>query len=264
MSKEAFELENQQLSPKSSVGGFELPCGWIGPDGKLYRDVELREITGVEEDIMVSPSLTAPQKVSRVLGNCLLRMGPVQEKQALLEAARRLLSGDRVYLLICARRISLGDIYPVEEKCPQCGALNYFELDLKELESVSMPDPMTRIFPLELPSGRKATVKLLTGVDEERGAQLVKAADMATLAIALRLEALDGTTPTLEEIKALPLKDRNAIRDAFDEREGGVDTSLELACPRCGHEYATDADITQRGFFSPSSMKKSSRKKSSK
>lgn len=260
--KEAIALQNAVEESKSSFGGFSLPCGFLGDDGNLYTELEAREITGVEEDIMVSNSLSGPQKITRVLTNCITRLGPFTGA-GLAGVVPRLLSGDRVYTLVGLRRISLGDTYPVEMRCPnpQCKKLDYYELDLANLEIRKMPDPKKRLHALSLSNGVQVTFRCLDGLDEERVAKLNMPNEVATLNLLLRIESYNGSPPALETIQNLGLRDRNAIRDAIEATEGGVDTSLEFTCKFCGTDFASDVDMMQRGFFSPSATRKALKKK---
>lgn len=259
--REAITLQNQVYEAKSSHGGATLPCGYIGADNKLYTDVEFREITGDEEDIMISRTLTSPEKVSRVLGNCLTRLGPYTDKTTLHRIGEELLSGDRVFSFIQLRRISLGDDLPVEEVCPSCKRASYYELNLADLEIKPMPEPTRRVYEVTLTGGRVAVLHPLNGHDEKRAAKINAPGDLATLNLLFHMDTLDGEPPTIEVVKSLPLRDRNKLRDQIDVMEGGVDTSVDITCAHCGHEFQAEANLTSRGFFSPSSVRKDLRKK---
>lgn len=259
-SKETFALQNAIEDPKSSHGGTDLPCGYVAPDGKLYREVWFREITGAEEDVMTSRSLSGPDKITIILGNCITRLGPFTDEPTLKRIAGELLLGDRVFCLVGLRKISLGSDYPLEEVCPSCKRAGYYELDLNELEVKHMPHPEQRTYTVALSSGT-AVLHPLTGRDEARAAKLSAPGDLATLNLLFHLDTLNGEPPTLEAVKKLPLRDRNLLRDTIEAFEGGVDTSLEITCPHCGVEFQLEVDLTRRGFFSPSSTRRDLRKK---
>ena len=126
-----------------------------------------------------------------------------------------------------------------------------------------MPDPMLRSFDLTLPSGRNVRFHPMVGKDE---ALLAKAGDKEgalSLGMLARIDMIDDKPPSLALVQGMSLRDRSALRDAFDEVEGGVDTSLEMVCPKCEHEFDRDLDVSQAGFFFPSRALKRSKKKSS-
>ena len=80
--------------------------------------------------------------------------------------------------------------------------------------------------------------------------------DGLSQAILMRLEMLGDEKPTLKMVKSLGMRDRNFLRDQFQKVEGGVDTTLELECPACGHEWEKDLDLSAASFFFPGARRK--------
>jgi predicted nuclease with TOPRIM domain len=122
-----------------------------------------------------------------------------------------------------------------------------------DFETKLMADPKKRVFDFVLPSMRSVRIRVSTGQDEERLSKLIKRKDrMDTLsqAILMRLELLEGEKPTLEMVQSLGMRDRSFLRDKFQEVEGGIDTTIELICPACGHEWEKDFDLGTSSFFS--------------
>ena len=117
-----------------------------------------------------------------------------------------------------------------------------------------MKDPYKHAgYDYKLPSGRSVRVKTFSGLDEEKLSKLRGVEnDAVSAAMLVRIEALDGKPPTLAEVKALGMRDRSFIRDeVFSEIDGGVDTSLDITCAFCDHEWRTGLEIGQQGFFFP-------------
>lgn len=249
--------------PKGSRGVFELPCGYLDPDGDLHTEVEVREITGYEEDMLGSKTVPNHKKIGQLVTQCVLRVGNITEPGRIAMIAEELTVGDRVFLMFCIRRTSLGDDYPFRDQCPECNYKGIFNLDLADLEVKEMHDRKNRVFDITLPSGTKARFRPLVGKDEEKLSKASNSKDAMTLAILLRLESLGDEPPNLKSVKSLGIKDRNALRDGFDSVEGGVDTTLEMQCPSCGAEFERELDVGQAGFFFPSSVLKGSKTKSS-
>ena len=111
---------------------------------------------------------------------------------------------------------------------------------------------------LGLPGDYAATMDdaLVTEAKKDKRNQL-------SIMILMRLEAVDDEPPTLGLVKALSMRDRNFVRDFQEEVEGGVDTTVEMECPFCRHEFDRQLDVNQPGFFSPSAVLKRSKKRSS-
>src|SRR5690242_5162538 len=97
-----------------------LPGGLVLDDGRRLSEAELRPLNGHEEEWLARhPGAPSAVAVSHVLGGCLLRL---EGRPAGRDAARRLLVGDRDYLMLELRRLTLGDPIRAVLVCPACGA----------------------------------------------------------------------------------------------------------------------------------------------
>jgi hypothetical protein len=265
MPSEAQVVQYAMEFPKSSVGVFELPCGYLDGEGKLHTEAEVREITGEEEDMLASKAVPGAKKMSELLSKCVVRIGSIVDPGTLYEVLQDLVQGDRVFLMFAIRRVTLGDDYPFMQKCPnsECGEEQLFKMNLGELELKKPIDPKKRIFDIKLPTGLSARVHPAIGRDEPRIQKLAKGLDGPSQAIMLRLDMLDGKPPSLAAVKALGMKDRAVLREAFEDIEGGVNTTMDVECPLCGSSFQREVDIGDEGFFSPSAVLKSWKTKSS-
>jgi hypothetical protein len=255
MPSEAMITQNIIETPKSAVGVFELPCGYLTPEGQILTEVVVREMTGGEEDMLASKQVPPAKKFGELIARCVTRIGTVTDKGEIAKMAKQLTLGDRVFLLFVIRRVTLGDEYPFREVCPngECKQAQVYTVDLSELTVKKMPEPTKRIYDVTLPSGRKARFRVSTGEDEEKIQKNEKSPDAMSLGILMRLEMLDGKPPTLQELKDMGWKDRVALRDEWNKVEGGVDTEVELGCPVCGHEFKRELEVSG-GFFFPSAI----------
>jgi hypothetical protein len=247
--------------PRAATLGGELPCGHIDAEGTVHFTYIVQEMSGTEEDILAGKGPVIA-RLNRMIGNCLVQLGTVTGRGSLRGVAHVLTSMDRSVLLIAVRRASLGDLYDMRVGCPKCGKEAPFAVDLSELAITAMPDRAVRIFEEPLPSGRTAVWRVMGVEDEEWAARKRKGSDddLATLSLAARVTHVDGRpldrergwAETLRALKVLPLRDRERLRVAFDEREGGIDDKVEFACAACEHEWTASLDVSQPGFFFPS------------
>jgi len=251
---------NQLETPKSSQGIFVLPCGYVDSTGTLHSEVHLREMSGYEEDLLASAKIPVQKKISMLLANCLESVGDIKDKTQFPSIIANLPIGDRVFLLLALRRTSLGDDFPVEETCPSCNTKGNFILNLGDLEAKPMPDPKQRVFDAQLPSGRSVRFHIGTATDEDRVSR-VPDDEKPSMMLLARTDLLDGKVPTIQDIKRLSFRDRQTLRALMDERDGGVDTSLDMTCPACGHEFKRELDLGQPGFFFPERVLKASKAK---
>ena len=247
---------------KPSVDEYTLPCGYLDSEGNLHTSVSVREMTGEEEEILAARNMPSTKKIHRILSQCTDSIGTLRGG-VVDQIVPDLTQGDRIYLLIAIRRASLGNDMPFLTKCPSCEQEARFVLDLGDLESIPMPDPMVRTYNLELPkTGKKVVMKVLTGRGEDAiGKASNRGRDFISTAILARIDSIDDKPATLKDLKALPLSDRNFLRSEWEDHEGGVDTEVKIDCPGCGNEYDTELDISQEGFFNPSATLKTWKKK---
>lgn len=254
MSVEQMMTLQAMETPSSSVGLCELPCGYITPDGRLYTDAQVREITGYEEDMLVSDAVPASQKLDMLLAGCTVRIGPVSDPGALAAIIPTLTVGDRVAMLFAIRRATIGDALPMRHECPnkECRTKSLFVVNLSDLKIQKMADPMKRVYDVTLPSGRTVRFRVSTGEDEARTAKFLKKDKMDAVSqmMLMRLDLLDGQPPSLEMLKKMGMKDRSFLRREFNRVEGGVDTSIDLECPKCGTEWTTELNVSANSFFS--------------
>lgn len=245
-------------------GVLHLPCGYLDDKGALHQRVELGEMTGEEEDILVSRGVPYA-KVNRILASMLRSVGTITDPKLLQTVPPKLTICDRIACMLALRMYALGTIYDFNSICPRadCEHKNTHRLDLAELEVKPMKDPLKRQMVIDLPSGKKAVVHVMTGEDEERIANLKKGTvvakaikkkakeDVLSLNLLARLTSVGDQVPDLRLVKKMSLRDRNAIRQWYDAHEGSIDTDLELTCTECDNEYASLLDVGQPSFFFP-------------
>jgi len=239
----------------------ELPCGYI--DGEaVHASAVVREMRGHEEDILAG-SGPVSARMNAIIGNCLIGVGSISEPSKLRGIVERLMAPDRMALLIAIRRASLGDKFDAHVVCPLCKGEQHVTLDLKEVETVPMPDRMTREKTSALPSGIEIVWHVLTNDDEEwLTEKRKKKVDLLTLGLLARIDMVNGDDidrsqgyrRAVSAVKDLSMRDRTALRAIFEKEEGKVDTNVTFECsnPDCGHEWSGKMDIGQRGFFFPS------------
>jgi hypothetical protein len=139
---------------------FVLPSG---------QEVELAELTGREEEILTNRKLIkSGEAINRVLLNCTKRIG--ENSSLTIKDILDLLSGDRLFILVKLRQVSLGDAVDLEFVCPACKETSFISVNLEELLVTNYPEQ----FYLRKPGGitgkqllREARVHLPTsGIKE--------------------------------------------------------------------------------------------------
>ncbi len=240
-----------------------MPVGHTDPQGQVYREAALRKLRGSDEALLYDTSLNGAELVTRLLQQCVTRIGPFAPVQgALIE---QLTSADRNYLLFELRRLTFGDEWRAAYACPGCETLVRRTEDLSTFEVRSLgegeaaPDIV-----VELEEGyqdrsgaahRKVVARLPRGGDEAFVARLADS-DILQARDALLVRCLRqfGSLPraALESygvkiLRDLTLGDRRRLQRAFEEATPGVRFQRRVLCPECGLEFEAVADVAD--FF---------------
>ncbi len=217
---------------------FTLPSG---------IDIELREMTGAEEEILTNQRLIKNgEAINRVLLNCISHLG--DEEKVSMDAVLALLSGDRLFALVKLRQISLGDEVELQPTCPNngCRMSNFMTVDLEELEI--SPYPEEREFAFKLPSsGKMVKFGFLDGHKEKRLASL-KEPNISS-AMLIRIIDIDGKPPSKKILAEMSMRDRNSLRQEMARVDGGIDTMVELECDGCGAPIRTRLEAESAFLF---------------
>lgn len=267
--------------PKSSIGADVLPCGYIDEAGALHTSYVVREIDGEVEDMLGSSQIPPFLKLDMLIAKCIERIGPYSDPAVIADKVVPALTiGDRIFLLFQIRRVSLGDDFHFDLDCtnPNCVTMvegqpvrnrSRYTLNLGGVEIRPMGRPEQRTYVKNIqPRGAAApfpvTFHVMTGRDEHRIARLdsAESAHAGSLQILARLDQYGDRKidwgpkerngrALLAFVKGLPISSRNALRDAFEEVEGGVDTEIEVDCPFCLQHIVTEM-VLDAGFFRPS------------
>jgi hypothetical protein len=212
-------------------------------------------MTGEEEDILAAPKIGGSEKMSRIIGNCLVKVGTIEETKQLKQVAKALPIGDRAVILLALRSLSLEDLYKFKVKCPACDQSFNTGILLSTLEVTFMGDKKIREHKMTLKSGTEVVLKVMTGEDEarlEKQRKSMPRQDALSMAILARLKSVNGNEkPSIKDMKRLTFRDRQQIRNWYTKVEGGVNTDIDVGCENCGHEFQTMVDIGQPAFFFP-------------
>jgi hypothetical protein len=215
---------------------------YVLPSG---QEVELVELTGREEELLTNQRLIKTgDAINQVLLNCIKRIG--KNESPTMEDILNLLSGDRLFILVKLRQISLGDTVELELVCPVCKEISFVTVNLEELPVT--PYPEEREFTFKLPASKKQ-VKFgyLNGHKEKQLASLKEPS--LTSAMLARIISVDGNPPNKKVITELPLRDRSELRREMLRVDAGIDTEVEVICQGCGNRLKTRLEAEPNFLF---------------
>ena len=224
--------------------------------GRFYenlKEVHLRPMTGVEQDILTTERLIKEGKaLDMVLSNCLREKVDIEE----------LLVADYMYLLFKLRVLTYGDEYRFEMKCPQCGAINDVEIVLNVEEGVREGDIESEPVEVPLPNGlamivlprvkhQKAVEKnsKIVGAKVQKLISETETLFLNEIILDLKLSYIKDDIPKKEKAKLMLAKDRVAIKKFLIEHAPSFAPVFPFECGHCGYTKELDVPITATFFF---------------
>jgi len=208
-----------------------LPGGLILEDGRRLMRAGLRALTGTEEEWLAEArEVASAAKVTRVLSSCVAALDGEPADAARI---RRMLVGDRDYLVLELRRLTLGDDVVAVIACPACSAPLDAEFRVGDVPVERRPQTSAWY------TGKRGVrFRLPTGGDQEA---------VLGLEAGAAEEALLKRCTSGGEGRELSGAEREAVIQEMERQAPRVDLELDLTCPECGHRFVTPFDTT--AFF---------------
>lgn len=228
-----------------------LPAGLIQPDGSVARKVELKELTGADEETLAKGR--SSKNISHFISTLIeCSVVSVEGRHPDEFDLGNLVMGDRNFLVLHIRRITYGDEIQLSLRCPSCA--DSFEVLYSLTEDVpvrTLEDPKDRVFEVKLNHGRIAKVAMPTGHDQTAvtDADTKSSAEANTLLLAHCVREIDGMGPStiteaVEVARELGLRDRRTILEAITEKQVGPRyEEVTQACPRCERTFPLVLDL---------------------
>lgn len=226
--------------PPESI--FKLPGGGLlDSDGIMHDEIEVRELTGADEEALSKAEITKSMAryMNLIVKRGLVRIGEHDAPSDKLLG--ELLIGDREMILLAIRRATYGDTMELTMICPNCGAAVDANYDLaSEIPIRSLADPFQRRIDVTLRNGRVAVVRLPTAADQDAllGLQNKTRAEANTVLLSRCLHSIDGLpAASMGVAQGLGIKDRRIILDGLtDVQPGPKYGEVMVECPGCGSE----------------------------
>ncbi|HKY01864.1 MAG TPA: hypothetical protein VJM53_04870 [Burkholderiales bacterium] len=244
----------------SQAGGggrrVSLPGG-ILHEGKRYKDVTLRELTGADEEILCGSFVNGAQQVTALLARAIAGVegcpAPVD-----IGMTENMLVGDRDYLLLRLRQIEVGDLVHEVVRCRNTACAHKVDVEFLISEiPVRKVDELAATLETSLvdeqSKTQRARLRFPTGADLDAIAEFLPGNPGAanTRLYARVLDKLEGQSATDEEtVRRLPLRLRAQLATFIANNAPGPDLAVDIACPHCGTDMSYSFDLN--AFFLPS------------
>lgn len=238
-----------------------LPGGYVDQGGDIHREVELRPLTGREEELLAaSRPRESASLVTVLLSRCVQRIGAIHPVSEAL--VRNLLIADRQYLLLKLREATFGEQIRANIFCPwpECGqrvAINFSIHDIPIRESEDKGPAYTMTLSPEVSGAleaedRQITFRLPNGADQEIISPLL--AENEALALARLfgrcVQRIGRLTKIGEEviISQLSPAARLAIEQQMERLAPKVELEMDIKCHECARDFVAPFDF-HRFFF---------------
>lgn len=240
--KKSDTKEVQVKYPSDNV--VTLPAGFIDPDGGVITTVEVRELTGRDEEY-ISKSTTIGRVLNAVLSRGAVKVGELPVTEDILN---KMLAGDRETVLLGIHRATFGNPLEVNGYCQTCEEAKAVSIDLfEDIEIRTLKDPVAdRTFKVK---GRdhEYTVVLPDGAaQKELQANIDKSlAELSTILLQHTVTEIDGEIVfSKSAVQNMGLVDRRKVSEEIALRNPGpVIKDIEAECPDCGKEVVVPISL---------------------
>lgn len=247
---------------ENPLGGFFILPGGLFQNGACFHEVKLHPLTGKVEELLgcVSDSPVLAPAITTLLVHCIKRIGTLTDITP--EIIRSLLVGDRDYLVMKLRQITIGDKVEAILVCPnpKCGEKIDIDFDLKDIPNKQgkMTSPF---FTLMLPGQTmnednaenghyQVEFRLPNGGDQEELAllEIHNETEAVNKLLARCIKRMDGIMEINEShIKKLSLSARRKIEKTMSELAPQIGLEMEAKCPECKKNFSFNFNLSQ--FF---------------
>jgi hypothetical protein len=212
----------------------DLPAGYITPDGEVARTAEVRELNGLDEEL-INKAGSGVKAFNAILSRATVSIGgnPVNEK-----VLNSLLVGDREAILLGIWKATFGNEVELSGYCGGCGEIKTASIDVsRDLEVKVLVDPIEdRTFKVQ-GRNKEFLVTLPNGLAQKEISEASDktVAEQNTLLLKNTILEIDGQPViTKTQIQELGIADRNTITEEISKRIPGPQfQDIVLDCPDC-------------------------------
>ena len=220
-----------------------LPAG-LWSKGEVHRSVEITPMTGLTRKAIARKEARAnPAKITEtILRQCVTRIGPYMiTNSKILES---LVLGDRDFLMLEIRRVSMGDTFKANVTCKSCNSDIEVTFDIDELDVIRTTDDDLevvdgqRVFRIQDESLRiDAVMRYPMGEDQEiltsnMNRNPVEASFKLYAACMLEWNGEKGPFRS-NLFERMPVRQLDEFEDQFSRAQPGPVFEQAVDCPSC-------------------------------
>ncbi len=263
---------------------IELPGGIQDGEGTWTKEVELTEVSAVEENILAdsttvpgkkkTPRVPMRERILKILSACTLRVGaeirpdgktPEDLPLHFYKHWKNVALEDRHFAWIWLRRISVlnGDEYNYSTQCPHCDMempKRVADLSEQTVTNITLEEASNTLKHYDM-DGIEVTWSPITGNNEEALEKIItnNLDELRTGLLALRVKSIGGKKADALAIGRLKRKQTQLLNIEFDRAAYGYDLDIVTQCSNeeCKKDFTDRIPVERRDFFFPKSETKS-------
>jgi hypothetical protein len=231
---EQEEIEVDLAGPEDLV--FDLPSGYLSMTGEVVKEVEVRELTGRDEEAL-SRLKSVDKMLQELLVRGTVRIGQDKPTESLLD---QMLSGDRDYILLRIYAATFGSSITATPWCPSCDKVVEKEVDLlNDVEIKTLDSPFDRRVRVDTSRGQ-VIADLPNGTVQKKmiaavGKSVTELSSVLLSGTVTEINGMSVFNPA--QVLDLPIKDRRKISEAIVSHLPGPQLqSIKVACDDCNSE----------------------------
>jgi len=250
--KNTGECTATPTSGRSHSRTFLLPGGYVDEHGVSHREVDLNSVTGLDEELLaeVQPAVCSARIVTALLTRCVKRVGLLEPVTASLIGD--LLVGDREFLMLKLREMTLGTRLDAVVRCPapDCGVRMDLKLNLDDFCAEAAPIS-SLFFALDCPDQNpdvneiSVEFRLPTGADQDAvalGVGVDEASAVRKL-LARTISRINSQSPVEEQaVATLPEGVQRRIEEQMEKLAPQGFVELEITCLECQELFSVPFD----------------------
>lgn len=230
---------------------FDLEVGHKDENGKVHKTVEIRDITGLDEENISKPEVrgNVGKLITTLLSSVVVRIGDLTPKELgrtkWEKIFRKLPMGDRDKIMLEIRKLSNGDEIELDMKCPHCKTKIKHVVEIEnDIEDRKLEVDAFAI-PFTLPKGIKnkdgelcttGTMRLPDGEDQDQLDTIARKnpGQANTTLLARVVHEIDGYGKVaLSDFRRMSVRDRDFLIKLLGESSYGPKFEISFPCPSC-------------------------------
>ena len=255
-----FKANNKTTLPGMNAETFYLPSKNLLYGENFDGHFNLRMFTTKEERLRLSSRDTFLQTMCSILNSCI-----TTDNDVVIDT-KWFTEFDFIYVMYMARIISYGSLYNIDDMCPNCyehskQTINLDKLPINYLEDEFIEPIVIESLPMSKHKIELRFLRVKDRIEMEKEAIEIRISNPNYIGdpnynLKLEYSIMKVNDEELnkgqkrEYVDNLPAMDAQYIDYVLNKTKAGIDTTIDVVCPKCGRKHQTTLSMNST-FFRP-------------